>query len=980
MFAVLCECGSTTPVRSTRAGLTIQCSACGDRIRVPALRTLREYAERGEPAPSADLPADAAPGNSIPESFATHYCGEVGLYGRVSASAMNNYLGEVQAKVATFADQLNQTSRLELLVSCSLIPDRPPLLLLETSPASVEVDAVSQLEAEIQALPSPPVVDGPVAFLIYQRVRMRPADQIPLQPFGPLQPEIQIEGVEAALLNAGHGRRVSSLKKLTRWMRRFFSQPANDQEKKTQAEEPRNETPHELSKQWIHYVESLADRADEQFLRNGARTKTTRQLAYVWSQSKFSFLGRRDQVVPEPLELSCRIALAAKAQTVEDWEQAIEWYSEAIQLEPECASLYGRRATLHQAQGNRQPALADWNRSIELEPKEPWFYVHRADIYGDLEAWPQALADLDRACELVPREPEFLLRRSIIFSAQKNQPGSLESLQAVLKLDPNSGHAHRQLGLIYQTDELADLQRAEHHLTRAVELMPDSIDPLLHRSFFFASVNKLELAMDDCNRVLRLEPESDVGHGLRGRIQQLNGDHEEAIESCTVAIEKGCRLPLVFLARAAAYASTDQLELARLDCDEAIEIDPENPAACHLRGMLSVQQGELDTAMEAFEKAREFAPDWADPRAHLALVHRLNEDPQSAVAEQLELIEKQPDIGEHYLNRAFAYAQLGEFDNALSDHNRACELEPENEHFIYFRGCYLMDRQQPEKALTDFDRVLELAGDYDNARLRRASLLLQLKRHQEALTEYEHLIAKHPDDPQAYSGRAYTLQMFGDESAANRDLEQVKEIAPDHSEAMDIQSLHAKVNWLSDQERYDEAIDVANEMIETMPEEPIGYRLRARIYWYSEQHVEAFEDYSRLLEMTPDEPDLLNCRGQVQAEMGEHRNALDDLDRAIDQSRELGQSQVLAFALNGRALALAGIDRDEESRRDYEESVELCPNNAWAHYNRGLVLFQSGQLEQAQQAMRQSLECDHPELTKRKRERAQAILNKTNSN
>ncbi|MEL6109323.1 MAG: tetratricopeptide repeat protein, partial [Planctomycetota bacterium] len=981
MFAVLCACGATTSVRSTRAGLTVECSACGDRIRVPALRTLREYADRGEPAPSSSPVSGTVQSNSIPESFATHYWGEVGTTGRVSASAMNNFLGEVQAKVAEFVRRIGDSSRFELLVSCALIPDRKPVVILESSPQAVETDSISQLRSEIAALPIPPVIDGPVAFVVYQRVRLSAPDQIPIQPFGPYQSQIQTDGVDAAMMDVAlraSGERRDWFGE--RWMnvlRRVFSQPAGAGSKKKKDVPARLETDHERSKRWVDYVESNAEGAPEPFLLTGAETKPSVHVARAWASSKFSFLGRQNQLIPEPLELSCRIALAARAQAAEDWKKAIEWYSAAIELEPCCGLLYGRRATMHQVMGNRQPALSDWNRSIELAPEESWFFVHRAEIFADLDAWPQAQADLDVACRLAPREPEFLLRRAIAKSTQEQPLAAIDDLDAVLVLDPNSGHAHGQLGLMYQNDEAVDASLAEQHLSRAVELMPDSIDPLIHRSLFFASINKLELAMEDCDQILRMQPESEVGHGLRGRVQQLMGDYDEAIKTCSHAIELGCRLPLVYLARAAAYASTEQLGLARLDCDEALELDPENPAACHLRGMLSVQEGELETAMEAFEKAREYAPDWADPRAHLALVHRLNEDPESAVAEQSDLIEKQPDTGGHYLNRAFAYAQLGEFENARRDHDRACELEPENEHFYYFRGCYLVDRQQPENALEDFDRVLELAGDYDNARLRRASLLLQLKRQQEALADYEHLIAKHPDDPQAYSGRAYAHQMFGNESAADRDLEQVKEIAPEHSEAMDLQAVHAKVSWLETQERYDDAIDVANDVIESSPDAPEGYRLRAYMYWYSEQFVEAFDDYSRLLEMTPDDPDLLNCRGQVQAEMGEHRDALDDLDRAIDKSRELGQSQVLAFALNGRALALAGIDRMDESRQDYEESVRLCPNNAWAYYNRGLVLFQSGELELAQKAIRRSLECDQPQLTKRKRERATAILSKT---
>ena len=122
--------------------------------------------------------------------------------------------------------------------------------------------------------------------------------------------------------------------------------------------------------------------------------------------------------------------------------------------------------------------------------------------------------------------------------------------------------------------------------------------------------------------------------------------------------------------------------------------------------------------------------------------------------------------------------------------------------------------------------------------------------------------------------------MIGDEDAADADLDQLRQMMPEKSEEMTIQSLQGKVSWLESQERYEEAIETAEEIIEMAPDNPLGFRLRAWIRWYTEQYVEACDDYTRLLEMEPDKPDLLNARGQVQAEMGECKSAMDDLDAA----------------------------------------------------------------------------------------------------
>jgi tetratricopeptide (TPR) repeat protein len=110
--------------------------------------------------------------------------------------------------------------------------------------------------------------------------------------------------------------------------------------------------------------------------------------------------------------------------------------------------------------------------------------------------------------------------------------------------------------------------------------------------------------------------------------------------------------------------------------------------------------------------------------------------------------------------------------------------------------------------------------------------------------------------------------------------------------------------------------------------------------------------------------------------MGDFQAALTDLDEAVVKSREAGQKQLLAFALNGRSLALAGLSRIDESTRDYEESIQLCPTNAWAYYNRGIAMHRRGDDVAAKKQFELALAANSPSLTKRKRERAQALVRK----
>jgi tetratricopeptide (TPR) repeat protein len=317
---------------------------------------------------------------------------------------------------------------------------------------------------------------------------------------------------------------------------------------------------------------------------------------------------------------------------------------------------------------------------------------------------------------------------------------------------------------------------------------------------------------------------------------------------------------------------------------------------------------------------------------------------------------------------------MQDFKEAAKDYDRALELEPENERLYFLRGIFRMNCQLTELALADFERVLEITGGDDNARAHRASLLIRLNRYQEAIDDYTQLIAKHPEDPHSYSGRAFALTALGNTDQAQEDADRVVEMSSELADDVRRNTEAAKVYRLTRGEDYDAALNAADQIVADYPDQSFGYRLRAYVYWEREEYVESREDYTRVIEMDGVSSDCLSSRGQVQAELGEWDQALADLNQAVDLARKAGQTIVLAYALNGRSLTLAGMERDNESDRDFDESVSLCPTNPWVYYHRGIREFHREKLADAKMYLELALEFKDPPLSKRKKQRARVVL------
>jgi tetratricopeptide (TPR) repeat protein len=126
-------------------------------------------------------------------------------------------------------------------------------------------------------------------------------------------------------------------------------------------------------------------------------------------------------------------------------------------------------------------------------------------------------------------------------------------------------------------------------------------------------------------------------------------DPDAKIAGCTQFIQLGEKLPAkirtkAYNNRCLAYFLKQDYARAIADCDQAIQLDPENSNAYHNRGVALFSKGESSRAIADFNEAI-----------------RLN-----------------PQMVNAYLNRAKAYHDKGQYERALADVDEAIWLDPKN--------------------------------------------------------------------------------------------------------------------------------------------------------------------------------------------------------------------------------------------------------------------------------------------------------------
>jgi tetratricopeptide (TPR) repeat protein len=83
-----------------------------------------------------------------------------------------------------------------------------------------------------------------------------------------------------------------------------------------------------------------------------------------------------------------------------NYQQALEDFDRAIELDPTFAEAYWGRGKTYRELGNNPQAIKDFDRAIELEPKFSETYWDRGKIYNELGNHQQAIEDWKMAAKL----------------------------------------------------------------------------------------------------------------------------------------------------------------------------------------------------------------------------------------------------------------------------------------------------------------------------------------------------------------------------------------------------------------------------------------------------------------------------------------------------------------------------------------------------------------------------------------------------
>jgi Flp pilus assembly protein TadD len=208
------------------------------------------------------------------------------------------------------------------------------------------------------------------------------------------------------------------------------------------------------------------------------------------------------------------------------------------------------------------------------------------------------------------------------------------------------------------------------------------------------------------------------------------------------------------------------------------------------------------------------------------------------------IIEKEPEkVPLAYLNRGVAFKNMGRFDEAIRDYDRAIALNPSYSKAFYDRGVAFNSMGQVDKALADFDRAITLDPFYVLSYNQRGLLYENKGFLDKAVSDYNNAISSNPLSPEAY----FNLGVLFGKSGS-----------------------------------YEKAISHLSKAISINPDNADYYSNRGAIYSLNGQRELAMDDLNAALKLNRDMPAVYYNRGIIYLNTGRKELARADFRKACD--------------------------------------------------------------------------------------------------
>jgi tetratricopeptide (TPR) repeat protein len=275
-----------------------------------------------------------------------------------------------------------------------------------------------------------------------------------------------------------------------------------------------------------------------------------------------------------------------------DAEEALKLFDQALAAHPNCARVYAARAEALGSLSRPAEAVASLSRALELDPQDDAYRLSRARALVAQGKLKEALEDCNALLKRADADATVYAVRADIHLLMERFDDALADANRCIELKPKSAEAYLVRGRVYLLQRSYRLAIAD--FDKAIKLNIDLADAYLNRALAHQAIRMNAEAISDFDAAVRRKPNNAIARYNRGMLLAKLGRYDEAIADFSSGIKtlsagkssdpsSAAMLASFYVKRAAAYGQQEKFQMAVDDCDAALRLVPQQPAAIRVR-------------------------------------------------------------------------------------------------------------------------------------------------------------------------------------------------------------------------------------------------------------------------------------------------------------------------------------------------------------------------------------------------------------
>lgn len=189
---------------------------------------------------------------------------------------------------------------------------------------------------------------------------------------------------------------------------------------------------------------------------------------------------------------------------IQDFQNGIEQYSEAIRLNPEDAIAYTNRGIAKDALKRFEDAIADFNEAICIDPKNYKAYNGRGSSKAALGRYEEAIADYDAAIRINPVYAKAYSNRGADKVALGRHAEAIADYNEAIRISPGLAEAYSNRGSANVC--VGQIEESISDYDRALRINPGFVEAYFSRGDAKANLGRFAEAIADYDEAIRLRP------------------------------------------------------------------------------------------------------------------------------------------------------------------------------------------------------------------------------------------------------------------------------------------------------------------------------------------------------------------------------------------------------------------------------------------------------------------------------------------